>query len=241
MILYSNISIATDNNIIDLQMNNIKINEFTKEVNKYTKEVFSDMDAESLLNLAIQGKLNNKGILSSIGDLFLKEIKMTIGTMISILIIIVIHSIFKSISDNFGKEQVGQIAFYVQYILIITVIMMNFADIILMVKNAISDIIIFMHTLIPILISLIISTGNITVGSVVQPLIIFLIQFIGNLINTVVIPFILIGTILGIVSNISDRVQISKLAGIFKTSTIWIIRNSIDSFCGSFIYRRNFG
>lgn len=76
------------------------------------------------------------------------------------------------------------------------------------------------------------TTGNITSANVVQPVLLFLINFIGNMISTVLLPLILIGTALGIISKISDRVQISKLSKYFKSSTVWILGISLTIFVG---------
>lgn len=45
-------------------------------------------------------------------------------------------------------------------------------------------------------------------------------------------PLILIGTALGIISKISDKVQISKLSKYFKSSTIWILGIVLTVFVG---------
>ena len=76
------------------------------------------------------------------------------------------------------------------------------------------------------------TTGNITTAGVVQPILLFLINFIGNMISTVLLPLILIGTALGIISKVSDKVQIGKISKYFKTTTIWILGVSLTLFVG---------
>lgn len=63
-----------------------------------------------------------------------------------------------------------------------------------------------------------------------EPLIIFAVMFIGNTINLVIIPILLITTVLGIISNLSDRVQIAKLSEFFKSGIIWILGITITIF-----------
>ena len=71
----------------------------------------------------------------------------------SIVVIIVIHSILKSISEGLENKSISQITYYVQYILIVTLIMTNFADILSMVTTSINNLVGFMNSLIPILIT----------------------------------------------------------------------------------------
>ncbi len=110
--------------------------------------------------------------------------------------------------------------------------MSNFSDIINLAKNTIQNLVGFSQSLIPILITLMMTTGSIASASVVQPILLFLITFIGNIITTFLLPLILIGTALGIVSKVSDKVQINKLSKYFKSSTVWILGIVLTLFVG---------
>lgn len=155
-----------------------------------------------------------------------------ITVLASILVIIVIHSILKSLSEGLENKGIAQITYYVQYILIVTLIMTNFVQILDIVKDSIQSLVGFMNSLIPILITLMITTGSIVSANLIQPIILFLITFIGNFITGVIIPLVLIGTALGIISKISDRVQVDKLAKFFKSSVVWILGVVLTIFVG---------
>lgn len=148
------------------------------------------------------------------------------------MVIIVIHSILKSLSDGLENKGITQIIYYAQYILIVTLIMTNFVQILDIVKESIQSLVGFMNSLIPVLITLMISTGSIVSANVVQPIILFLITFIGNFITGVIIPFVLISTALGVISKISDRVQVDKLSKFFKTSVVWMLGVILTIFVG---------
>lgn len=76
------------------------------------------------------------------------------------------------------------------------------------------------------------TTGSITSASIVQPILLFLINFIGNMISSVLLPLILVGTALGIISQISEKIQIDKISKYFKSSTIWILGIVLTLFVG---------
>ena len=160
------------------------------------------------------------------------EIFDSITVLGSILVIIVIHSILRAISEGLDNEGVAQIIYYVQYILIVTLIMTNFVQIIDIVKDSIQNLVNFMNLLIPILITLMITTGSIVSAGLLQPILLFLITFMGNFITGIIIPLILVSTSLGIVSNISSKIQISKLASFFKSGSIWILGIILTIFVG---------
>ena len=128
------ITYATDE-IITSQMKVLNISSFIKEGEKYTKEVFPDMNLNDFLSSAIKGQVDNKGILNTIFSLFGEELKNVISLLGSILLVVVIHSILKSFSDNLENKGIGQIAYYIEYILIVTIVMVNFSEIVNIIKQ----------------------------------------------------------------------------------------------------------
>ena len=218
--------------ILQSQQDNLEIDSFIKEADKYTLEVYEDIDIGELFSSAITGDIDNESILKSILNAVGGEVIDAISVLGSIIVIIVIHSILRSISEGLENKGIVQITYYVQYILIVTLVMTNFVQIIDIVKDSINNLVGFMNSLIPILITLMITTGSIVSANLIQPIILFLITFMGNFITGIIIPIILISTTLGIISNISDRVQISKLSGFFKSGAIWILGIILTVFVG---------
>ena len=140
-------------------METLNLSSFMKEGEKYTKDVFPDMNLNELLNSAIKGDVDNKSIFKGIISIFGDEIVSSISLLGSILIIIVIHSLLKSFSENLNNDKgVGQIAYYIEYILIVTLVMANFSNIITMIKESISNLVGFVNCLVPILLALMSAT-----------------------------------------------------------------------------------
>ena len=231
LILIPNTSLATEQ-IIEGQMEALNLGQFIQEGEKYTKDAFPEISIKELITQSLTGKVNNSLMYKAVLKILGKEIVSSITIIGSILAIIVIHSILKSISENLGNNNTSQIAYFVEYILIITMIMANFAVIIESIKNTISNLVGFMNCLVPILISLIIATGQVASGAVLQPILIFAVIFIGNIINLVILPITTASMILSIASNISDKVQIGNLAKFFKSSITWFLGFIITIFVG---------
>ena len=221
-----------DENTIESQQESFGINSFVENSKKYTGEFFEGIDISGILNSAIKGEINNSTIYKRILSLLGTEVKAGIQNLISILVIIIIHSILKSISESLEHDNISKLIYYVQYIAIVTVVMSNFSDIINLVKDTTSNLVGFMNTLIPVLVSLMLYTGSIATTSVLEPIILFMINFIGNLIQNILIPVILIITSISIISKISDKVQIEKISKFLKSSTIWFLGIVLTIFVG---------
>jgi stage III sporulation protein AE len=232
-IFSTSISIAdTEDEVINSQMDSFNISNFIDEANKYSNDILKDIDIQELLNNAIKGELDTNQLLKNIFPLLGTEIKEALKVMGSILIIVLIHSVLKSISDNLNNKSVAQITYYVQYILIATVIMTNFSSIITLTKEAVGNMISFIQLLFPLLMTLMLASGSVVSVNLVQPIILFIINLISNIFQSIIIPIILVGTALAIVSKISDRIQIDKLSKFLKSSSVWVIGILLTIFVG---------
>lgn len=231
-ISYAEEEAASQEEILSSQQDSLNISSFIKEAQKYTTDTFEDLDLGELFSSAITGNVDNETLLKAFSKMIGKEVLSCINILGSIVIIIVIHSILKSISEGLENKSISQITYYVQYILIVTLIMKNFADILTMVRTSIDSLVGFMNSLVPLLITLMLTTGNIASAGITEPIILFIITFIGNFITTVLIPFILIANVLGIVSKVSPRVQVDKLSKFFNSSVVWILGIVLTIFVG---------
>lgn len=218
--------------ILQGQQETLGISSFIQEAQKYTKNTFEDLNMGEFFSSAITGNIDNETIFKTIINMVGKEVVDCVRVLGSIIIIIVIHSILKSISEGLENKSISQITYYVQYILIVTLIMTNFADILSMVRTSIDSLVGFMNSLVPLLITLMLTTGNIASAGIIEPIILFIITFIGNFITSVLIPFILISNVLGIVSKISPRVQVDKLSKFFNSSVVWTLGIVLTIFVG---------
>lgn len=218
--------------ILQGQQETLGISSFIQEAQKYTKNTFEDLNMGEFFSSAITGNIDNETIFKTIINMVGKEVVDCVRVLGSIITIIVIHSILKSISEGLENKSISQITYYVQYILIVTLIMTNFADILSMVRTSIDSLVGFMNSLVPLLITLMLTTGNIASAGIIEPIILFIITFIGNFITSVLIPFILISNVLGIVSKISPRVQVDKLSKFFNSSVVWTLGIVLTIFVG---------
>lgn len=236
IIMYLNImcpiSIASEEETIEEQQEEFGISEFIEEADNYTGEFFEDIDIHKILEDAIKGEVDNQTIFKKILSLLGGEFVEGLTVLGSILAIVIIHSVLKSISESLENDSISKLIYYVQYILIVTIVMMNFSDIVQVVKETCNNLVGFMNILIPLLISLMIYTGSIATSGILEPIILFLINFIGNIIQNIMIPIVLIFISLIVISKISDNVQIDKLSKFLKSGVVWFFGIVLTIFVG---------
>ena len=232
ILITTDVKFCKETDTLNEQQEEFKIQDFINSANEYTGEFLNDIDMNDILNNAIKGEVDNSTLTKKIFNLFGKEITANISSIVSIIAIILIHSILKSISESLENDGISKLIFYVQYILIVTIIMSNFTDIVKLVQDTSNNLVGFMNLLVPLLITLMMYTGSITTSSVLEPIILFMINFIGNIIQAFVIPLVLILTSLVIISKISDKVQINKLSKFLKSGIVGFLGIILTIFVG---------
>lgn len=223
---------AENEEIMTSTQEKFNINSFLKDAKEYTGDFFEDASITDMFNEAVQGKINNQTIYKKILKLLGQEVTSSLKVLISILVIIVIHGILKSITDSLENNNVSQIIYFVQYILIVTLIMSNFTEIIKLVQETANNLVGFINVLIPLLLTLMVYTGSITTSTVLEPIILFISNFTGNIIVNVLIPVVLIIVVFSIISKISERIQIEKISKFLKSSVVWFLGIVLTIFVG---------
>ena len=232
LLLPCEVHAETEEEIMSTTQEKFNIGGFINQAEEYMGDTFGEIDLTDMLNQAIQGKVDNKILYKIITKLLGEEISSSLKILISILVIIVIHGILKSITDNLENNSISQIIYFVQYILIVTLIMSNFTDIIKIVRETANDLVGFINVLIPLLLTLMTYTGSIATSTLLQPIILFIANFIGNLIVDILIPIVLIIVVFSIISKISERVQIDRLSKFLKSGVVWFLGLVLTIFVG---------
>ena len=209
--------------IIEEQKQSLGISDFINSSQEYAGQVFKGTNFNEIFNSMIKGQVDNSFVFDGIINVFKTELSKNTSLMIKILIVVIIHSIVKSISENLGNDSTSKIIYFLQYVIIATFILESFSSIISLTKSSIQDIISFMQLLIPLLITLMLTTGQFAFANIVQPILILMMNFIGEFVFVFIIPLVMICMILAIVSNFSKEITINKLSKFIKKSTLWIL------------------
>ena len=239
LMLIPNISCAKESSvtldtpaIIKKQEETFGIRDFLRDCEKYAPDFINDLNVKNLFKNYVSGNFDNKGMFKKACSLLKIGFTDSLKILLSIIVIVLIHSLLKSLTDDLENNNVSQIVYYVQYILIVTIIMASFSEIINSVTTSIDNMVGFTKSLIPLLITLMIYTGNITTSTVLEPILLFIIELIANIIKIGIIPIVSLIIVLIIVSKISDRVQIKKLSKFMKSSVVWTLGLILTVFIG---------
>ncbi|MDK2798704.1 MAG: stage sporulation protein [Clostridiales bacterium] len=224
--------------IIDEQYKTVNVKNIENFTNKVldpqTQQVIPDFNVEKVTKDLSLGKLelNMKAIFERILRFFMKEVYLNIKIMLQLVVLTIICGILTNLQSSFGREGVGEVAFFACYIFLIGVMIKSFTYAVDVGREVIDNMVMFMQSMVPTLMTLLISTGNITSASIFQPAILFSVQIIGSVIKNFLIPILFFATALSMVNNISDKFHVTKLVDFLQQLAKWSLGILLTGFIG---------
>lgn len=171
-------------------------------------------------------------VVKGIFDLLFGEINSYLNLMGKLMILAIFCTMLSTLSISFQSKSTSQIAFYVCYIVLIITLTESFLIALKIAQTTIDQMTMLMHASVPVMMTLLISTGNMVSGGVFQPLVISSIQIASMLLRNTVLPLVFFVSILEIVSHISEDFKISKLVSLAYSTIKWILRGIVTLFVG---------
>ncbi|WJE51654.1 stage III sporulation protein AE [Bacillus cereus] len=155
------------------------------------------------------------------------------GKLLGTLIMLTIFSaLLQSLQSAFSKSSVSKIADAVIYMVLIIFALNSFYVVMTYARETIQTMVDFILALLPILLALIATGGGVVSVSFFHPVIIFLMNTSGLLMNYIVLPLLLLATILSIVSTMSDQYKVTKLSKLLQNVSVGIIGIFLTIFLG---------
>jgi stage III sporulation protein AE len=180
----------------------------------------------------MEGSLFSLGMLKGFLKYIFQELWMNGKLLGAIIILTVFSMILENIQSAFEKNSVSKVAYAITYLVILILAINSFQSAMGYAKEAISNMVHFMMALIPLVLALMASIGNITSVSLFHPLIIFLVNTSGILIYSVVFPLLFFSSILGIISTFSDQYKVTQLSLLFRNISIGLLGVFLTIFLG---------
>lgn len=202
-----------------------------KEIETYWNKVISDyrgyvpeLEKTTVTEFIKQKEtFSFKNMLKGISEYFLYELLLN-GKLLGTLIVLVLFSTFlQTIHSAFEKNAVSQIAYFVVYFVLIFVLLNSFYSVFEYTKATIQQLSDFMLALLPMLLGLMSSFGNLLAVSFFQPIIIFIIYLSSLIVSKFSLPLLFLSALLFIVSFLNEQFKLIHLAKLLRTVSIGIL------------------
>ncbi len=237
--VYSQESVDKEINLIEdfysRQLDNLNIKELElvlEDLIRENEEYFPKMNFKEYILSIIGGEVNLdiENMLKGIIRAFINEIYNNLSLIIQILVVTIACSILMNLQSSFEKDNIAQLGQYACYIILSMMIINSFVMAIDLAKVTVVRMVNFMEVLVPILLALLTAVSGIGTRFLFNPVIIGAVNVIGNMIKTLVFPLIFFTFIVGIISNISQRTQFSKLSQLLRQIVVVLLGVSFTIF-----------
>jgi len=132
-----------------------------------------------------------------------------------LLMLAVLGAVLGQLQVAFGGN-VGKTAQVMTYLVLLSLALTSFQEALGVATSTIDRMVGLMQTLFPVMLTLLISMGNLTSAALFKPLIMGSLTVLATIIKTVVLPLYFLAAVLKLFNHISEQFKLSKLAGLFE-------------------------
>ncbi len=174
---------------------------------------------KNLMIRAIKGTLDlsPSAIIKNGAELFAQELLYNADLIRNLFIICLLSALLKNLTDSFKNKSVGELGFYCSYIIIVTILLSSFqvaTGIVFEINNYCINL---MEALLPMVMSLVVLSGNVSGASIFNPLMIFMFSFIALTVKIIFAPAIVMTSVISIINYLTEKPLLTNLVNLCKT------------------------
>ena len=198
-------------------------------------EIIRDMNPKEIVQSYMKegdGGMTSKDIGRIISLYVTREIRVVFKMLASLVVICLICGLLTQLQAAFAENEISSIAYYVCYSMVLLIIGNSFYVTLTLAKDTINSIANFMEALMPVLIMLLASVGGFTQAVLMDPIIMFVVNFSARVIVNFVFPMIVLSFVLAFVNNLSSENKVKSLSKLFGEVTLWVQGLMLTIFVG---------
>ena len=237
--------IEATSTVVQAQMDRIDMSEvegFWKDLVKDYKGYLPGSEHPGIVSILMeQGEdFSIKGFFLGFVKYFFHELLVNGKLLGTIIIITVFAMILETMQSAFEQNAVSKTAYAISYMVLIILAINSFRVAISYAQEAITDMVNFMLALIPLVLALLASSGNLTSVAMFHPLIIFMVNISGTVISQIIFLLLFMSSVLSIVSSFSDKYQVTQLANLIRNISLGLLGHFFNGIFGRYFCSRGY-
>lgn len=211
------------------------------EMQKLVDEILGDSSFS--LKEAVKKLLSGEEVLSKeavqefLRSLFFSRFEQEKETFAKILLLILLAAIFSNFADVFENGQIGEISFYVVYLLLFMILMETFSELSSSLSVRLSWMIQFMKGLAPAYFLTVAASVGASTAAVFYQGVLLLVWLIQWILLSVFLPGANLYVLICLVNHLSREEMLGKLAELLNTAVGWGLRSLLSLVVGLQIVR----
>ncbi len=170
--------------------------------------------------------------MKGIGKFVFHELLVN-GKLLGSLILLTVFSMFlQTLQNAFEQSTISKVAYSIVYLVLIILALNSFHVAIQYTQETIDTMIAFLMALLPLLLALIASSGGVLSAGFFHPILLFLMNSSGVLIQYVVLPLLYLSAVLSVVSTMTEQYKVTQLAQLLRNWAIGLLGAFMTIFLG---------
>lgn len=173
-----------------------------------------------------------RSALSWVGNRLVHEVVTSSQLLIQLILLAVVSALLKNVADSLGGKEVTEIAFMVSLVALILLGVQAFRTVVAVADTAITDMVGFMHAVLPLMAALLVAVGGVTTATIFHPVLLSVVIGVGTLVRGLLLPLAFAGVVFTLVSKLAHDVPIGRLSGLIKQWSTTILSFMFVLFLG---------
>ena len=151
------------------------------------------------------------------------ELQLNLGLLGELVVVAVVCTMLCLLGASLGEDGPAAVAWAVCYMVMVVLGVRSFSVSAEIATHAVDQMTSFMYAVIPALMGMLAASGGVVTAAVVSPFMLGATAAVGTLVKTTVIPLLLMSVTLSMVGEVSQRKQLSRLAGLLKWAAMTLL------------------
>ncbi|GAW31775.1 stage III sporulation protein AE [Carboxydocella sp. JDF658] len=212
---------ASPENQVDLS----GLQEYLARIDRELAPYMPQINFRNLLESLKRGEwsLGVGQVLSGLLSFFSRQLLANLKLLGQLLVLGVLLGLTRTVADSLENEGVAETAAAIIYLVVFTIVLKTFAVTAGVAIDGVKEMTRFIQILAPVLLTLVVLTGSFLGSSFFSTMLVGAATLTATLMEFVVIPLIGLAALLGLVNEVTGKVQVSKLAGLLRTGAVFAI------------------
>ena len=195
------------------------VQRYSEQLDAEIKVAVPSLDFKGMVTRLVKGDVSWKPeeILKELFSLLFKEVVANFSLLGKLIVLAVICAVLQNMLSAFDRGSTSRLAHAVTYLVLVTIAISSFALAVNAGREVVDNMVNFMQALLPVLLTLLVTVGGVTSAAIMSPALLTVLALFGTMIKDFILPLLLFAAILGIMSNLTDRINVSNLAGLLNS------------------------
>lgn len=195
------------------------------------KESFSFLEAVKKL-MKGEEVLSKEAVQELLRGLFFSRFEKEKEIFMRILLLVLIAAIFANFAEVFGNGQIGEVSFYVVYLLLFMLLMESFSELSTSLGQSLEWMTKFMQVLSPAYFMAVAASSGSSTALVFYQGVLLLIWLVEWVLLTLILPAVNLYVLLELVNHLSREEMLGKLSELLNTAVSWGLKTLLGFVVG---------